>query len=139
MNDSERAKQIRKELKEKLGFNSKHVGVNTKNCSINVKIKSLESWCKMTEIEEIASQYESIDRCEFSGEILSGGNTFVFVSLDWEFEKALEVNEDDLWQETIVKAVLTGIHKYAKTFGIMTAENPMGIKLSHAENRALQE
>ena len=35
----------------------------------------------------------------------------------------------------IVKDVLTGIHKYAKTFGIMTAENPMGVKISSSQNK----
>ena len=33
-----------------------------------------------------------------------------------------------------VKHILYGIHEYAKTFGIITAENPMGKKLSHKEN-----
>ena len=35
----------------------------------------------------------------------------------------------------IVKHVLTGIYEYAKIFGIMTAENPMGIKISSVENK----
>ena len=35
----------------------------------------------------------------------------------------------------IIKDVLTGIHKYAKTFGIMTTENPMGVKLSSTQNK----
>ena len=39
----------------------------------------------------------------------------------------------------IVKHVLTGIHNYAKTFGIVTAENPMGKKISGAENKILNK
>lgn len=35
----------------------------------------------------------------------------------------------------IVKHVLNGIHNFAKTFGIITAENPMGIKLLPKENK----
>lgn len=35
----------------------------------------------------------------------------------------------------IAKHILTGIHEYAKTFGIMTAENPMGLKISSSENK----
>lgn len=34
----------------------------------------------------------------------------------------------------ILKSVLYGIYEYAKTFGIMTAENPMGKKISREEN-----
>ncbi len=39
----------------------------------------------------------------------------------------------------IVKHVLTGIYKYAKTFGIITAENPMGLKISRDENKRLNK
>ena len=35
----------------------------------------------------------------------------------------------------IVKDVLYGIHKYAKTFGIMIAENPMGEKIASSKNK----
>lgn len=35
------------------------------------------------EIEQLAKGYESYERDEFTGEILSGGNTFVFVNYDY--------------------------------------------------------
>ena len=38
-----------------------------------------------------------------------------------------------------LKQILTGIHPYAYSFGIMTAENPMGKKLSSSNNKKLND
>ena len=73
------ARKIRTELK-KAGISNKQVSVTSSNCSVNVTIKDLS--IKMETVEQIANKHESISRCEASGEILQGGNMFVFVGLD---------------------------------------------------------
>lgn len=40
---------------------------------------SNETVAKIREIESLLSSYKHIDRDEYSGEILSGGNTYLFV------------------------------------------------------------
>lgn len=77
MTDSERVVAIRQALKEH-GYNNRKVGVRYDGYAIWLTIKDLAIDIK--EIEQLAKGYESYDRDEFTGEILSGGNTFVFVN-----------------------------------------------------------
>ncbi len=81
MTAKEKAKGIRKKLKEK-GITSRQVSVRTDHGSINCHIKDLTIPKEL--VEKIAQPYEHVRRCEYSGDILSGGNTFVFVSFDWQ-------------------------------------------------------
>lgn len=77
---TETAKKIRQALKEQ-GITARQVGVKTRNYSaIYCTIKDLVI-TKET-IENIAREHESISRCEYTNEILEGGNTFVFVDYD---------------------------------------------------------
>lgn len=80
MTDKERLAAIRKELKEH-GYNNRRVGVRYDGYAIWVTIKELAIDKK--EIESIAMKYESYSRDEHTGEILQGGNTFVFVDYDY--------------------------------------------------------
>lgn len=77
MTDSERVVAIRQALKEH-GYNNRKVGVRHDGYAIWLTIKDLAIDIK--EIEQLAKGYESYERDEFTGEILSGGNTFVFVN-----------------------------------------------------------
>lgn len=77
MTDSERVVAIRQALKEH-GYNNRKVGVRYDGYAIWLTIKDLAIDIK--EIEQLAKGYESYERDEFTGEILSGGNTFVFVN-----------------------------------------------------------
>lgn len=82
MNVKETAKQIRKELKEKFPFTKFSVRCE-RSGSINV------SWTDFpTEkaVGEVVSKYEQVQRCEVTGEILSGGNLFVFTRQEWTEE-----------------------------------------------------
>lgn len=55
----------------------------------------------LSKVEAIAEKYESYSRCEASGEILSGGNTFVFTRYcSWNMSKD-EPYEVDVPQEFI--------------------------------------
>ncbi|PCF79311.1 hypothetical protein [Staphylococcus delphini] len=72
------AKKIRKDLKEVLGYNRNHVSV-TKHEENAVLVKVKDKEINKEEIKEFAKHYESVHQDEVTGEILSGGNTFVFV------------------------------------------------------------
>lgn len=80
MTDNERLAAIRKELKEH-GYNNRRVGVSYDGYAIRLNIKELA--IDIQEIENIAMKYENYSRDERTGEILSGGNTFVFVDYDY--------------------------------------------------------
>lgn len=77
MTDSERLAAIRQALKEH-GYSNRKVGVRYDGYAICLTIKDLAIDIK--EIEQLTKGYESYERDEFTGEILSGGNTFVFVN-----------------------------------------------------------
>jgi hypothetical protein len=81
------AQEIRQELK-KLNITNKQVSVRSDSSSINLKVKDLT--VDIDALKNIGKKHESISYCEYSQEILSGGNTFVFVSYDWEFERDLK-------------------------------------------------
>ena len=90
MNVKETAKQIRKELKEKFPFTKFSVRCE-RSGSINV------SWTDFpTEkaVEEVVSKYEQIQRCEVTGEILSGGNLFVFTRQEWTEEMKKKIVDE---------------------------------------------
>lgn len=77
MTDSERLAAIRQALKEH-GYSNRKVGVRYDGYAIWLTIKDLAIDIK--EIEQLTKGYESYERDEFTGEILSGGNTFAFVN-----------------------------------------------------------
>jgi len=81
------AKQVRDALKAELGLNSRAVSVRRSGCSIRVTIKRAD--VKRAPVEEIAERAKSIRYCEASGEILQGGNTFVFVDYSDEAREVL--------------------------------------------------
>lgn len=90
---AESAKKIRQEIKTKLGYTSRQVSVKSDNysmgSSINLSIKCKEAIYKKSEIGAIAKKEESIDRDNATGEILSGGNTFIHVGIDWELKESI--------------------------------------------------
>jgi hypothetical protein len=90
MNVKETTKQIRKELKEKFPFTKFSVRCE-RSGSINV------SWTDFpTEkaVEEVVSKYEQVQRCEVTGEILSGGNLFVFTRQEWTEEMKKKIIDE---------------------------------------------
>lgn len=77
MTDRERIAAIKQVLKEH-GYNNRKVGVRYDGHAIWLTIKYLAIDIK--EIEQLVKGYESYECDEVTGEILSGGNTFVFVN-----------------------------------------------------------
>lgn len=72
------AKAIRQALKSKLKLTSKDVSVRTSHGSFRLNILTAE--VDAAKVKAIAARFESIRYCEATGYMLSGGNTFVFVT-----------------------------------------------------------
>ena len=83
------AQKIRSEIKA-LGYTAKKVSVRCNGCgysdSIRITIKDIAIPEKA--IVEIANKYESIRYDEYTGEILEGGNLYIFVEYDYDTVKA---------------------------------------------------
>jgi len=75
----EKAKTIRGILKEKGIKASVRMSSGS---AINIYIQDLA--VDYEEVRAIARSFEKIDRCEYTHEILAGGNDFVFVNYDYE-------------------------------------------------------
>lgn len=81
MTRKEKAKAIRKELKARgipARVTSRKV---TYSDSIDVTITDLS--VNLDEVKKIAEQHESIRRCEYTGDILDGANTYIHVNYDY--------------------------------------------------------
>lgn len=89
MSTVEKAAQIRKELKA-IGITSNLVNVRVKYCLydsvIVITIKDIS--IPYAKVEALASKQEHIYRCERTGEILAGANTYIRVSYSCEAEEA---------------------------------------------------
>ena len=87
------AEVIRKTLKEKFKLSNTDVSVKSStggySSSVKVTIKNMKALVLRSKIKEVSSESERYDRDEASGEILMGGNTFIFVDIDYNFEKEL--------------------------------------------------
>jgi hypothetical protein len=84
------AKIFRDIVKEKYGLTSRDVSITARSySSVKISIKSTNALQYKTELEQIAKTKEKIDYDKYSGEILSGANTFVFVNIDRNFTKEL--------------------------------------------------
>ena len=86
---SEKSRELKKELKNK--FKGVKFSVRSGSGSINV------SWTDFPTVEavqEIANKYESVRYDEYTGEILCGGNTFVFTNNSWSDEMKESIKEN---------------------------------------------
>ena len=93
MNTVERAREIRKELKIK--FPGVKFSVRTKKYSGGSSISvSWTDFPTVEAVEEITNKYESIRYDEYTGEILSGGNTYIHTYNTWSQEMETEIKEN---------------------------------------------
>ena len=93
MNTVERAREIRKELKSK--FKGVKFSVRTKKYSGGSSISvSWVDFPTVEAVEEITSKYESVSRCEYTGEILSGGNTYIHTYNTWSEDMETNIKEN---------------------------------------------
>jgi hypothetical protein len=79
-----KAQEVAAKLKA-IGITNKQVSCRGDYNSITCRIKDLTIDPEI--VRAIASEYEKIDRCEYSGEILCGGNTYVSVCYDYDVER----------------------------------------------------
>lgn len=70
------AQALRAALKA-AGFNTRHVTVRQSHSTLYVAIR--DAWASLTKVKAIADKFRVVHRCEATGEILCGGNTFVDV------------------------------------------------------------
>jgi hypothetical protein len=89
MNATESAAAIRVEYKRK-GWTPKDVSVRSEYFSMGeaVRITIKSAAVPLRDARAIAEKYDRMRRCEYSGEILSGGNLYVSVSVSEEARKA---------------------------------------------------
>ncbi len=74
--------EAKKVLKE-AGIDTSKVSIrNSRGSALDVTIKDLE--IDIDQVRSLLEKFEHIYRCETTGEILSGGNYFVFVSYAWD-------------------------------------------------------
>lgn len=86
---AQKAAKIRQALKSELGLNSRQVSVRCSAGGGAIRVEILAPvGDKFPRIKRIANAQESIRYCEYSGEILSGGNTYVSVSFASEIVEA---------------------------------------------------
>ena len=77
-------KHINQELKN-AGFDIKKISVRHRWCgySESYDIEILDKNIDIEKVKEIAYKYKDFDRDEATGEILMGGNTYVFVQYSY--------------------------------------------------------
>lgn len=93
-------KEIRQELKNKLGYNARQVSVRMMHYT-KIIFTIRDASIKRSEIEDFANDYESIRYDEMTGEILCGGNTYVDVCYSEDCKKEMS----DKYIEAVEKAV----------------------------------
>ena len=90
-----KGKELKKEITTKLGIKPSLISVRYDG-SYRIGLKD---WAIDKEaVEEIAKAKQSVRRCEYTHEILSGGNTFVFVdySLSEPREACVEATKEEI-------------------------------------------
>ena len=84
MNRNSPAAKIRHDLKVELNLTARQVSVrSSRGGGVNITIKA--AGVSFDAVEEIGRRQESVRRCEHSGDILAGGNIFIFSSWDRRF------------------------------------------------------
>jgi hypothetical protein len=81
------ADQLRAALKQ-AGFNARRVSVRHDHSTLRVTIR--DASVSLTQVEAIAAPFESIRRCQATGEILLGGNCYVDTKYDPDLVKPLK-------------------------------------------------
>ena len=125
------ANSIKKQIKA-AGITTKGVSVRVETSSVDCRIKNLS--VDKEAVDSILNQYEKIDRCQYTGDILQGGNTFVNVDYDHATIHELAKSEEFL---SLINAWIDGMtgqgfrNDLAKMFA---NENQM----ENVSNKALQ-
>ena len=93
MNVVERAREIRKELKVK--FPGVKFSVRSSKYSGGSSIDvSWTDFPTVEAVEEVTNKYKSVRYDDYTGEILCGGNTFIFANNSWSDEMEESIKEN---------------------------------------------
>lgn len=97
MTATEAAKAIRTELKREHGWTGRDVSVRADYYSMGsaVRVKVRNPDVDFATVRRIAEGYARVRRCEYTHEILGGGNMYVTVSISREAEDALAARFED--------------------------------------------
>ena len=91
---NDEAKLIRGILKKEFGLSSRDVSVKTDKAgfstSVTVSIKTSKALGFLSKIKNLAKDHKKVDHDQATGEILGGGNTFIFTEIDYKFEVQLK-------------------------------------------------
>lgn len=106
-NLKEKSIQLRKDLKV-YGLTNRDVSITTQNGvwddKINVHLKTILALKLHNEIEKLAYNYESIDRDVRTMEILTGGNTYIFISYEYDLLDEYSVKYQTIAEKLFSKA-----------------------------------
>lgn len=88
---------IKNELKE-AGYNVKDFSVSVKDCgySTSIKVTIKNPYVCRKDVESLLLNYQNIDKDSVTGEILEGGNTYLFV--EYQYGVFEEVSQE--WSST---------------------------------------
>jgi hypothetical protein len=128
---AQEAQRIRTALKKELKLTNRDVSVKARSGSmssaVNVNIKNMKALQLKTKIEEIGTKEEYYTRDEATGEILGGGNTFIFTEIDYKFRQELadkiQKEFDKVNKKTPLEDMEHGSIKLFKTFEIIKPSN----------------
>lgn len=118
-----KAQEVAAKLKA-IGITNKQVSCRGDYNSINCRVKDLS--IDLEVVKNIAEEYEKIDRCEYSGEILAGGNTYVSVTYDYDTEREHSKSEKFQQLKAEIKQKLDAIsgNLCAELFGAVAYRTP---------------
>lgn len=106
-NLKEKSIQLRKDLKV-YGLTNRDVSITTQNGvwddKINVHLKTISALKLYNEIEKLAYKYENIDRDVRTMEILTGGNTYIFISYEYNLLDEYSAKYQTIAEELFSKA-----------------------------------
>lgn len=90
----EESKAIRKILRDKYKLTPRDVGVTNKyggySSAVTMTVKTEKALLLMDELKKISKEFEKYERDFATQEILLGGNTYVFVQMDYKLARSLE-------------------------------------------------
>ena len=87
------ADRLRAALKQ-AGFNARRVSVRHDHSTLRVTIRDASA--SLTQVEAVAGPFESVRRCQATGEILLGGNCYVDVKYAPDVVKPLKAELAEL-------------------------------------------
>ena len=117
-NSTRPADRLRAALKQ-AGFNARKVSVRHDHSTLRVRIR--DASVSLSKVQEIAGAFESVRRCEATGEILLGGNCYVDTEYD---DKVIEP------LKTEIAALLTAapFDRYVDVLGGFRALKESGVR-----------